>query len=384
MAYFYEMPSRRRISGETLIVKGFRLTVGVAEDSGGDMVVTNYGMDLAIIPAGRSGPDALYDIFVSQDKRATRSTLTDTICATNNLARPPADMFSVQFDFKLEEARTPIVRDITREVFGVDQLTFATGVAPAVEMASFRPGDQSNAFAFTMPAGRNVGLRLFALKYHSVERACWLMLPLAQNVNGVMVVISHGFGQNHAYYSAKGYANPFSKPLLEDVRDRFILWRWGRQVANARPDMALVMPVRSHAAGGELGPFVGSRGVGASFVTTMLIQAGFASALRSVNVVTFSSGIYDANAFIQSGGHGLSFDRMINQDPANGAWITGANRRQFLSGWTTGGPRPGFEFLPEARWANDPWFDRMKTSLGREYLHTWALPEYTLAMALKM
>lgn len=384
MAYFYEMPSRRRISGETLAVKGFKLTVGVAEDSAGDMVVTNWGVDLAILPAGKSGGDALYDIFVSQDKRATRTTLTDTICVTNNLARPPADTFGVQFDFKMEEARTPITRDVTSEIFGVDFQRFATGVAPEVNMASFRPGDQGNVFDFTTPSGRTVDLRVFALKYHNVERACWLMVPVSQRIQSVLVVISHGFGQNHAYYSAKGYTNPFSKALLEDVRDRFILWRWGRQLASVRPDMALVMPVRSRAAGGELGPFVASRGVGASFVTEMLIQAGIAAALRSVNVVTFSSGIYDANSFIQTGGHGLSFDRMINQDPANGAWMSGANRRQFLSGWTTGGPRPGFEFLPEARWANDPWFDRMKTRLGREYLHTWALPEYTLAMALRM
>jgi hypothetical protein len=73
----------------------------------------------------------------------------------------------------------------------------------------------------------------------------------------------------------------------------------------------------------------------------------------------------------------------VNQDPSNGTPIALVGfRNQYLSGWTTGGPRAGFEFLPKPRWVNDPKFDEMNRSLGREYLHTWALPTYTLAMAL--
>jgi len=45
-------------------------------------------------------------------------------------------------------------------------------------------------------------------------------------------------------------------------------------------------------------------------------------------------------------------------------------------------PRPGFEFLPMPRWRNDPKLEEMKAALGREYLHTWAIPTYTLGMAL--
>jgi hypothetical protein len=32
---------------------------------------------------------------------------------------------------------------------------------------------------------------------------------------------------------------------------------------------------------------------------------------------------------------------------------------------------------------NDPKLEEMKAKLGREYLHTWAIPTYTLGMALR-
>lgn len=72
---------------------------------------------------------------------------------------------------------------------------------------------------------------------------------------------------------------------------------------------------------------------------------------------------------------------MVNQDPALGAHIGGSNRKEYLSGSTASGPRAGFESLPIARWPHDPKFAEMKAHLGREYLHTWALPTYVLVMA---
>ena len=75
---------------------------------------------------------------------------------------------------------------------------------------------------------------------------------------------------------------------------------------------------------------------------------------------------------------------MVNQDPSHGAALAFPGvRKQYLSGYTTGSPRPGFEYMPEPRWRNDPKFTEMKQKLGREYLHAWALPNYTLAMALR-
>jgi hypothetical protein len=79
--------------------------------------------------------------------------------------------------------------------------------------------------------------------------------------------------------------------------------------------MALLTPVRSAGGGGELGPFISQTGLGAKIVTSILIQADAAAALREVNMVTFGSSIYGANTFIASGGRGLKFNLMVNQDP---------------------------------------------------------------------
>ena len=236
---------------------------------------------------------------------------------------------------------------------------------------------------FVAKAGRVVTLKVFAAKIGTTERAFWLMLPESGIPRSLMVIISHGFGQNHAYYSKKGYSNPLSKDLLIDVRDRFIFQRWGMQVAAMRADMGLLFPVRAHAGGSELGPFISQASVGTAIISTIASRANADFLLNAVDVCTFSSGIYDANTFIHTGGKGLKFRLMVNQDPSNGAPIASVGiRKQYLSGWTTGGPRVGFEFLPKPRWVNDPKFAQMNSSLGREYLHTWALPTYTLAMAL--
>jgi hypothetical protein len=346
-------------------------------------VVTNAGNDIAIIPGDTRGSVRLYNLRVSPSVLATKSSLTGTIMATDDLSKPPADQFNVEFRFATQPAHELVVRDVTNEIFGVDQFNFRTGAEPTVVMSSFKPGDPNNAFDFNPAApGPAVNLRVFAAKIGSIERTYWLMLPF-NTVNSVMVVISHGFGQNWAYYSKLGFGNPMSKPLLLDVRDRFVLRRWGHQVATSRPSMALLMPVRSAGGGGELGPFISQAGLGAKIVASILAQADATAALGEVNLVTFSSGIYDANTFIASGGRGLKFNLMVNQDPASGVNIGGPARKQYLSGWTTGGPRSGFEFLPEPRWQNDPKFEEMKAALGREYLHTWAIPEYTLGIALR-
>jgi hypothetical protein len=107
--------------------------------------------------------------------------------------------------------------------------------------------------------------------------------------------------------------------------------------------------------------------------------------IDSVDVVTFSSGIYDTNQFIAVGGKGLNFQGACNQDPAGGTEISRAvqARRQYLSGMTTGGPRPGFEYLPLDRWLNEPNRKTMFPNDAFNYLHTWCIPMYTLYLAMQ-
>ena len=385
MPNFQNVPGGQNLSNTTITVNGGSLTVGLNlnDAPGRDFAVTHTGNDLSIFPGDTKGGVRLYTLRVNSNILATRSSLTDTIMATDDLSKPPAAQFNVEFRFATQAAHDLVVRNVTKEIFGLEKFGFRTGAEPTVMMSTFRPGDAKNAFEFNPAApGPIVELWVYAAKIGNIERTYWLMLPFGTTATSLMVVISHGFGQNWAYYSKLGFGNPMSKPLLIDVRDRFVLRRWGHQVATSRSSMALLMPVRSAGGGGELGPFISQNGLGAKIITSIVLQADAVAALTEVNVVTFSSGIYDANTFIASGGRGLKFNLMVNQDPAGGVNISGSSRKQYLSGWTTGGPRPGFEFLPISRWQNDPRFAEMKTALGDEYLHTWAIPTYTLGIAL--
>ena len=133
-----------------------------------------------------------------------------------------------------------------------------------------------------------------------------------------------------------------------------------------------------------MGPFARQASVGARVIHRIGSLANADFLLNSVGVVTFSSGINDANAFLSATGKNLPIRLTVNQDPAHGVSIgsLGGSRKQYLSGYTTGGPRPTFEYMPEQRWKREPRYQEMKARLGREYLHTWAVPTYTLAMAL--
>lgn len=389
MAHFHLVPSGRRLSGQTLPVNGDSVTIGLygsKDAEGNDLLVTNETDHLTILPAGSSGDSVLYTIRVKNAARATRAVVSDTIYALTQRWET-WDKFKIEFQFKTVPAGELIVRDVTKDVYGVDTLAYGLPTISLVNMATFVAGDPANAFSFLGASGHPVSLRLYAAKMGSVERAYWLMLPLNRKAASLMIVISHGFGQKDRYYSDLGYGNPFSKRFLDDVRDRFVLGRWGMQVGYARSDMGLLMPVRARGGtggGSELGPFVSQAGLGTGIVNRVAALAGADTLLQSVGVVTFSSGIYDANTFISTGGKGLPFRLMVNQDPSHGVHISGSGaRKEYLSGYTTGGPRAGFEYMPKARWVNDPRRAEMEARLGREYLHTWALPTYTLALALR-
>ena len=386
MAYFFRVPGGQKISGTTVRVDGTSLTVGLSgttDDNGNNLVVTDDTGAVSILPAGNSANGKLYKIAVTSKLQASQDEALSTIFATGDLGKDPADTFNLIFRYKVGDAKEILVDDVTQSMYGSNELVQMTGAGSKVLMTTYRPADQRSLLDFAPSPGRPVRLRLFSAKFGSVQRAFWLMLPQTGSPSSLMVVISHGFGQQNDYYTRMGYANPLSKDLLDDILLRFVLWRWGLQVAAARSDMAMIMPVRAHTPGGELGPFASQKSIGAGIITSILSHANASNALNEVNVVAYSSGIYDANSFINVGGHGLNFGLMINQDPTSGTMIAGQRRKQYLSGWTTHGRQfAGFDFIPTARWRQDPQYAESVAAYGNAYVHDWAMPQYTLAMAL--
>jgi hypothetical protein len=129
MPNFQNEPGGQSISKTTVTVRGGTLTVGLnlQDAAGRDLVVTNAGNDIAIIPGDTRGSVRLYNLRVSPSVLATKSSLTGTIMATDDLSKPPADQFNVEFRFATQPAHELVVRDVTNEIFGVDQFNSEPG-----------------------------------------------------------------------------------------------------------------------------------------------------------------------------------------------------------------------------------------------------------------
>jgi hypothetical protein len=389
VSHFHRHPSGERISGTNLIVDGNNVLIGLwgyLDFDKQELFVTNDGDDLVIEQRQISGDSRLYNIRVRHDAQATKTTVTAKIYA-NTVNWQNWDWFQITFRFQQGQAASLVVRPITAQLFGGPTDIWRATAVPSISIvdpARYTRGFQKDPLEFRFAPGKPVLFAVFAAKFGAVERAFVLIVPPHRKASKLLIVITHSFGQNDAYYSGKGYSNPLSLDLIRDVTDRFGLERWGAQLFAARNDTALLLPVRAKAGGGssELGPFITH---GVEIIERMVVLSENAFGLKRVDLVTFSNGIYDANQFVAASGKGISIDAGCAQDPAGGAALSTRipSRRQFLSGYTTHfQPRPGFEYLPEPFWVNEPQYKTLFKNDRFNYMHTWCLPQYTLFLAL--
>ena len=342
MADFVRWPGGQSITGQTVTVQGTKFRVGLKD--AGDLVLTDDSLshDLDLVPVQTAGTTQVYDIFVTHRAIALKGRITAKIYATSDLTRPPAATFDVVFEMphgKPGPAKDLIVRPMTKEIFGQDELLYNLGASAFVNTTTYRPLDVRQKLDFHMINAGIVRLQLFAAKLGQTERTFWLQLPATGTPASMMVVISHTLGQgaNAGTYEALKFHDPFSKPFLEFMRDRFVLWRWGRQTAAGDPTEALLLPIRVGYGSGTLGPFVGQKGSGGAIVN-MIAEAAVGKLFSAIDVCTFSSGIEDANIFTAN--CGLKVEMGVNQDPARGIPMRHCSTlKQYLSGYTTGGPR---------------------------------------------
>jgi len=396
MAHFHKHPGQERISGQTLTVQGESITIGLwgyKDNTGQDLIVTNEGDDLAIFPAGTSGNSSLWKISVKQSSRTHLSGLKDKIYAVTT-GLQPWDSFQINFNFRPADAATLDVRAITAQLFGGATSIWRRSKVPAIYLITnppLLPNQNPPVLEFRQrTTEKAVDFAVFAGKYGSIERAFILVVKADTKPRNLLVVLPHPFAQGRGIqiYGGIGFfKDPLSLPLIRTVIDRFALERWGSQLLAARDDFALLIPVPAGVGhGGEIGPFVTAPHIGAQLIGRLIALSDGRFGPDVVGLCCFSGGIHNANAFAGTGGKGLNIRFGCNQDPVSGTPMTAAipARRQYLSGYTTGGPRSGFIYLPESvSWKDEPRYVQMKAQLGGEYPHTWAIPNYTLYAALR-
>ncbi|MBC8165147.1 MAG: hypothetical protein H7Y20_04640, partial [Bryobacteraceae bacterium] len=286
---------------------------------------------------------------------------------------------------------TVLVRSITAEVnSGIEDANHLALVnvpqINVVDVTSFRPGDAANKPTFTISPAKRCRMGVFAASKGNNKRAVIVMLPESGTPSRVIFGITHGFGQNAAYYGNLGWTDPLSVRLIQDVATRFVRDRWGAQVLASRKQMATVMIVRASTGGSELGPFANDGVFTHQVLESISAMTNRAFTFANVEAFTFSSGIHDLVTFVGSTQGQLNYSAIYNIDPARHAAAphpTGVTRKQFLSG-QTGGPASGFEFMPESRWQNEPFFTNRSGASLFDYLHNHCMPLYALHLGIQL
>ncbi len=284
------------------------------------------------------------------------------------------------------------VEAITKNVLGLETqhglVRQFVPALPMIDLPTFRAGDPENMPAFSFTPLKVARLGIFACGKAGVERSVILFLPENGVPQNVLIGVSHQFKQNTAHYEGLGWTNPRSAPLIHFVLLKHLIRRWAPQVLTAPQPTAFFHIVRA-AGGHELGPFQNDGAFVKEALQKMSALTNNAFGFSSVQAFTFSNGIFDFNDFLSGIQSSLNVTRVISMDPryAFKAKVKpGVVAKQYLSGQThpAGGPVPGFEFLPFKRWWNEPSHPMARTLPSKfQYLHNYALPNYTLSLGLR-
>ena len=286
------------------------------------------------------------------------------------------------------------VRPINQQILGMagtDNLI--QQIFPPIMVIStptFRPGDQRNRPEFNTVAGTVGRLGIFAAQKAGVERAVILVLPPSGVPNRVNICITQGFGQASTTLDPLGWSNPLSPPFVQFALLKHVINRWGAQTLASKKPMAFLYILRAKGPG-ELGPFANDGAFMRQVLSELVALTNKAFSFDHVEAFTFSSGISEFNVFSRSLAGHLNVEAVYNIDPNPAVTATapqGAVRKQFVSGQTfRGAVPPGFEFLPEGRWANEPAFPTRNTFKRPpifNYLHNHCMPLYALHLGIQL
>jgi hypothetical protein len=287
-----------------------------------------------------------------------------------------------------------VVRAINQEILGmVGTDNLIQQIIPPIMLiasATFRPGVQGNQPNFLTAAGTVGRLGIFAARNGNSERAVILLLPPTGTPDRVNICITQGFAQATANLDPLGWSNPLSPPFIQFVLLKHVINRWGAQTLASKKQMAFLYIVRAKGAN-ELGPFANDGPFVRQVLAELVALTNNAFSFDHVEAFSFSSGISEFNVFLRSLTGQLSVEAVYSIDPnpaITAAAPQGAVRKQFLSGQTFRGVvPPGFEFMPEGRWGNEPAFPTRNTFPRPtlfNYLHNHCMPLYALHLGIQL
>lgn len=287
------------------------------------------------------------------------------------------------------------VRPINQQILGMSGTdNLIQQIIPpimVIAQATFRSGVPTNQPDFTTAAGRVGRLGIFAASDGHSERAVMLLLPSSGAPTRVNICITQGFAQADKDLEPLGWSNPLSPPFVQFALLKHVINRWGAQTLASKKEMAFLYILRAKGAP-ELGPFANNGAFVRQVLSELVTLTNNAFSFDQVEAFTFSSGISEFNVFSQAIQGHLSLEAVYNIDPnpaITAAAPKGAIRKQFLSGQTfVGAPPPGFEFMPENRWAREAMFSVRSTAFKKpplfNYLHNHCMPLYAMHLGIQL
>lgn len=298
-----------------------------------------------------------------------------------------------QFPVALSSVR---VRNITASMLGHQPVggTIVQAIAAkAIIDTSTFVAASTKPLGFVSASATTCRLAIFAVDGPSTSRVVILVLPPVATPSVVLYGVGHTFWQAKDFYDALGWEDPLSPALVQDVLKRHVIERYAPQVLASKKHVALLHIVRAHpgrlatsGVGSELGPF-GSDGL-FTFEATRQIRGlvGKAFDMAATEAFGYSGGVGDLNAFVTALDKVAAVNTIYNIDPNPNDQAAGpvsAKRRQFLSGTTgTGQPTAGFEWMPLARWTNEPSFATKAGLSDFKYLHIHCMAGYALHLGM--
>ncbi len=283
-----------------------------------------------------------------------------------------------------------LVRPINDQILGMNGPdNLIEQILPArmlIDPASFRRGVPSQVLRFGGFPMQAVRLGLFAAGQGGVERCVMLVLPKSGAPKRLMIAVTQTFAQANEKgdLDKLGWSDPLSKPFIEFALLKHVVNRYAPQVIASKREMGFVYILRAKGSA-ELGPFQKGSPFWAQVLGEMAALTGGAFAFDEVEMFTYSSGINEFNTLLGQLKGVLNVVGVHNIDPANALQIARPDKgfaTQFLSG-QTGGPRPGFEFLPHPSWKNEPLFRQNEPKLF-DYLHNKVMPGYCLHLGIQL
>ncbi|MEP7365272.1 MAG: hypothetical protein ABI972_18620 [Acidobacteriota bacterium] len=368
MSHFHKHPSGERISGQTVIVNGNTILIGIwgkVDFNGQDLFVANEGEDLMIVPTGTAGDSSLWTVTVKPSARK-KPFVRDTLFA-NTVKWETWDKVILEFH---PVAEVPLKLNVSRMAPPSGRVNHIGGNAYSPVETSLA---HDQVFEWSAVSGSG-SVQYFQIFEDVVPNWFGVVVPDGVTAPRDVLLFFHPTpGQagydDKAYKSKAGWDGVFH--YMEDLMAKLF--------CAAKTGQILIMPVMTSNSAGSCG--ILPRNWDKIFGQILgLVTAGSNSStappvsVNSLVVASFSAGISYSASFRAGAGSGrvkkvIDFDGIISSSKGSSKQLHSGNSVRFYQGSVPAQSLPMLasqNYFPMARERWGPPFDASLPKTGKD------------------